>query len=228
MQLVRASLAAVEAVRSVDPGARIACAEPLIHVTTDSRDRAERENARGHHLAQFQAADMLTGRLLPELGGGEDRLDVVGVNYYPDNQWILEGPKLASGHPLYRPLRDLLADAWQRYRRPLLITETGAEGEARPEWLRFVAREVHAALAAGVPVLGVCLYPILDYPGWDDDRHCPAGLWGFADAAGEREIYQPLADELARQQWLLAREQPAMTGVRDTVQDANATILQGV
>ena len=62
-----------------------------------------------------------------------------------------------------------------------------------------MADEVLAARRDGVPVDGLCLYPILDYPGWDDDRHCPSGLWGYPDATGDRELHLPLAEELARQ-----------------------------
>ena len=50
----------------------------------------------------------------------------------------------------------------------------------------------------------MCLYPVLDYPGWDDDRHCAVGLLSSADAEGWRDLHEPLAEELARQQGLLA------------------------
>jgi hypothetical protein len=54
-----------------------------------------------------------------------------------------------------------------------------------------------------VPVEGICLYPILNHPGWDNDRHCCNGLWDYADETGEREIYQPLAQELRQQRTLV-------------------------
>jgi hypothetical protein len=54
------------------------------------------------------------------------------------------------------------------------------------------------AMANGVPVEGICLYPILNHPGWDDDRHCYNGLFDYADATGRREAFGPLADEIAR------------------------------
>jgi hypothetical protein len=129
-------------------------------------------------------------------------LDLVGVNYYPNNQWILDGPTIERGSALHRPFRDLLREAYGRYGRPLVVAETGAAGEERGPWLAHVGDEVRAAIRAGVPVLGVCLYPILDYPGWDDDRHCEVGLWGYADETGERPIHLPLAAELRRQQQL--------------------------
>ena len=51
---------------------------------------------------------------------------------------------------------------------------------------------------------GLCLYPIVNHPGWDDDRHCTNGLWDYADEAGHREIFAPLAEELKHQQQLFA------------------------
>ena len=60
--------------------------------------------------------------------------------------------------------------------------------------------EVMAGREVGVPVEGICLYPILNHPGWDDDRHCYNGLLDYADDDGNREVDEPLALELARQQ----------------------------
>jgi hypothetical protein len=52
----------------------------------------------------------------------------------------------------------------------------------------------------GIPIEGICLYPIVNHPGWDDDRHCHNGLWDYADAHGQREIYEPLEAEIHRWQ----------------------------
>ena len=57
----------------------------------------------------------------------------------------------------------------------------------------------HIAMQAGVPVQGVCLYPIVDFPGWENDRHCENGLWGYADETGHRAVHEPMARELRRQ-----------------------------
>jgi len=59
---------------------------------------------------------------------------------------------------------------------------------------------VAQARQAGVPVEGICLYPVTDYPGWDDERHCPTGLLGYIQADGGRPVYEPLAEEIAAQQ----------------------------
>ena len=204
-QLVRAGLAAVDAIWSVEPRARILHADPLIRVVADPARPEDREAADAYDRAQLQAWDMLAGRLWPQLGGDERYLDVLGVNYYPYNQWFLDGPTIERESPFYRPLRELLADRWESHGRPLLIAETGAQDGERAPWLAYVGQEVRAALAAGVPVVGICLYPILDYPGWEDDRHCCCGLWGYPGEDGGRPLHAPLARELARQMELFAR-----------------------
>jgi hypothetical protein len=59
---------------------------------------------------------------------------------------------------------------------------------------------VRWALNEGIPFEGICLYPILNHPGWMDDRHCQNGLFEYADESGNRSVFQPLADELRFQQ----------------------------
>jgi hypothetical protein len=199
-QLVRAAISATRAIRAVAPDARLLSAEPLINVDPGAGDEpSEILDAAAFRESQFEALDLLTGRLEPELGGGPDCLDIVGVNFYPDNQWYFGGGTIPLGHHAYRPLGDMLQEVWKRYRRPLVISETGAEGSARAAWLHYVCGEVRRVLAEGVPVQGICLYPILDYHGWENDRLCATGLLSAADARGERRIHAPLAAELDEQ-----------------------------
>ena len=73
--------------------------------------------------------------------------------------------------PLYRPFGEML-QVFDRYGRPLFVTETGTEDDFRPVWFNYVCNQVAAALKAGVPIEGVCLYAIVNHPGWDDHRHC--------------------------------------------------------
>lgn len=209
-QLVRAAIAGIEAVWDVDRRARIVHSDPLINVLPRSDRRKDIAAAAAYHNAQFEARDMLSGRLAPELGGRPEYLDVVGVNFYSDNQWVLSGPTVEFGNARYRPLNDLLHETYERYGRPLAITETGAEGSARAAWFFYVCAEARAAMARGVPVEGVCIYPIVDYPGWENERHCEVGLFCAAGKDGHRPVFQPLADELRRQQEIFA----ALTTVR--------------
>ncbi|PNY79518.1 acyl-CoA dehydrogenase family protein [Deinococcus koreensis] len=201
--LVRAAIAAMDAARAVDPAVRFVHAEPLIQVTPHPERPDEAHHARIVHDSQYEALDMLMGRVRPELGGAPHYVDVVGVNYYPYNQWRHHGDHgqrevLPLGHPDARPLASLLGEVYARFGRPLLIAETGTEDEARAPWFEEVATQALRAARAGVPVLGVCLYPVVNHPGWDDDRHCHNGLWDYPDELGHRAAYGPLADAVTR------------------------------
>lgn len=194
VHLVRAAIAAVEAVWASAPGARIVHVDPVINVIAHPDRPHDHPWAEGHRQAQYQAWDMLSGQAWPQLGGSPRHLDIVGVNYYSNNQWIHGSGTVWRDDPLYRPFRQILTEVHERYHRPLFVAETGAEGDARAGWAGYVAGEVEAALHAGTPVEGLCLYPILNHPGWDDDRHCHNGMWDYADDTGHRPLYQPLAD----------------------------------
>src|SRR6185295_2312292 len=153
-----------------------------------------------YRSAMFEAWDMLTGRAQPELGGKEKYLDIIGVNYYDRNQWWNFGKTIWRNEAEYRPFREILGEIYDRYRRPIFVSETGTEDDDRANWLAYIAEEVRAAIGAGVDLQGICIYPILNHPGWDDDRHCFNGLWDYPGPSGAREIFKPLAEEMERQQ----------------------------
>lgn len=192
-QLARGAIAAIEAVRAEVPDARFLHPEPLINVAADPLRPHERHHAAQARDAQFEAWDMLAGRVAPELGGSPEHLDVLGANYYPDNQWVHGDGTLPLGSPRRMRLSALLVELHARYDRPIIISETGAEGRIRGPWLRSVTSEVARAVSLGVPVGGICLYPILNHPGWEDDRHCRNGVWDYAGPRGGRSAYRPLA-----------------------------------
>ena len=202
-QLVRASIEAIRAVRIADPTARFIQAEPIINISADRNKREDREDALRHTESQFEAWDMLAGFREPELGGYADALDLIGVNYYWDNQWIHDGERTPPGHVQHRPLHEMLSELWVRYGRPIVITETGTEKSAEFGWLGYVMSEVRQAMRLGVPILGVCLYPVMDYPGWDDERHCSCGLIQVAEDWEERHLRKDICEELLVQQQLL-------------------------
>lgn len=227
-QLVRAAIAAIQAVREVDHRARICHVEPIIHIAPDADYPEEAAAAEAYRLSQFEAWDMIAGKLCPELGGCPEYLDILGVNYYWNNQWIHQPPNvspshrrehilLPPSHPLHRPTHQMLIEVYERYGRPLFIAETGIEGDERPSWLRYIAQEARVAAVSGVPLKGLCLYPIVDYPGWGDDRHCYSGLWDYANDEGCREIYEPWLHELANQQRLWASRDSIAIEVRPSI-----------
>jgi len=200
-QLVNAAIAATEALWNINPKTRITQIDPVINVLPiDPLDATQCRDAEAYRLSQYEAWDMLAGRVKPELGGAEKYLDIIGINYYVHNQWIIGGSFIDQHNPRYRPFREIVKEVYGRYQRPLFVAETGVEDEARPAWLRYVCSEVRAAMKDGVQVGGVCLYPIVNHPGWEDERHCHNGLWDYPNEEGEREIYLPLAEELGKQQ----------------------------
>ena len=209
-QVSKAAIAAMRAIREVAPSTRFAHPEPVIHVVADPAQPENVPGARAYRESQYAAWDMLAGRTRPELGGGEEYLDILGLNFYNQNEWVYLGPGLRGitvrrGNPLYRPFRDILAEVYERYGRPMLVSETGTEGRKRHKWLAYIAGEVRAAVERGIPVEDICFYPITDYPGWNDERYCPTGLLSYADANGRRKVHKPLAEELREQQEILSR-----------------------
>jgi len=197
-QLVRASIAAIAALREVNPAIKIFQIDPIINVVPRSQSSDDVRHAEEYRQSQFHAWDMITGRSCPELGGRDDLIDVIGVNYYIHNQFVWEGQMIVPSDPRYRHVSVMLQEVYERYRRPIFVAETGIEDDTRPAWFRYMCKEVLTAIRQGVPVEGICLYPIVNHPGWDDDRHCHNGLFDYADAAGHRTAFGPLADEIAR------------------------------
>ncbi|MDB5745583.1 MAG: hypothetical protein JWP72_431 [Massilia sp.] len=163
MALVRAALRGIDAIRAEVPDARFLHADPMCRVVPPSDDPAAIVAA--HYFNRefvFESWDMLCGRRHPELGGSRAHLDVVGINYYWNCQWEhgADGTWLDDDDPRRLPLRDLVMDVWKRYGGEVVISETAHRGDQRARWLRQLGDEVEAMLDAGVPLRGVCLYPI--------------------------------------------------------------------
>jgi hypothetical protein len=199
MQLVLGTIDAIEAIRDIFPAARFVHAEPLIQIVAPRDNPRVWRKVDCDNAYQYEALDMLSGKVWPRLGGHPKYLDIVGVNFYSDNQFTPDGKTIRRENPEYKPFSSMLLDSWRHFERPVLITETGCEGGERAPWLRYVADECVRALDAGVPLHGCTLYPILNHPGWLDDRHCQNGLWDYADDAGHRVVYEPLLAEIQRQ-----------------------------
>jgi glycosyltransferase involved in cell wall biosynthesis len=196
VQLARAAIAAMDAVLSVDARARFVHCDPIINVINDPSRPWEASVSEGHRQSQFQGWDLIAGRLWPQIGGDERYLDIIGVNYYFNNQWIHRGPPIDIGHPLHKPLSKILIETYARYGKPMLIAETGIEAERRGSWMEYVAHEAGRAMQSGVPLEGVCLYPVVNHPGWDDERPCENGLLSAEIGDGGREVHQPLANAI--------------------------------
>jgi hypothetical protein len=204
-QLMRAYIMGIEAIWAEDPHIRILTTEPLVHITHHSHaEPFYQEKARLMHEAQFQATDILCGRMCPELGGKPEYLDLVGFNFYYNNQWAKEPPPhetldWKNTDERWRTLSELVTKGYERYRRPIVLTETSHPKEDRPLWVEMLALECRKLLEAGIPLWGVCWYPIIDRPDWDrlhDWHH--SGIWDRApdDSSFQRILHQPTAAAL--------------------------------
>ena len=206
LQLARAGLLAAEAIRAGAPGARILSVDALCRVVApaDRPDLAAEAEAWNRDVV-FQSLDLLAGTLHPELGGSRAALGTVGVNYYWTNQWELgrAGIPLRDTDPRHTPLRALVREVHRRYGGDVVLAETGHRDDHRAPWLRHVAAEAHALRGEGVPLGGVCLYPILGMPEWHArDEWTRMGLWDLVPRSPTlgREVHAPMLEALREAQ----------------------------
>ena len=196
VQLVRAFMAASDVIRSVDARARIATVEPCTNLVST---RPDDPTVARHREWECETWDMLSGRRWPELGGARRYLDLIGLNYYPTNQFLVDDTRIFRDDPLYRPFREILVELGERYGRPIFIGETSAGGDDRPAWLSYVVSEAREACSAGAQVEAVCLYPIVDHPHWDSAYPLEVGVWSYADEVGARGTHRPYASQIVRE-----------------------------
>ena len=206
--LIRAAIQGINAIRAVIPAARIVNVDPLCYVIPpEHKPDLQRDADWFNEHAVFESWDMLAGKIMPDLGGSRSHLDIVGINYYWTNQWVLghDEKPLPEDHPLRMPLRDLVRRVYLRYGGDLLITETAHVDDMRAKWLNYVEDEVEALLRERVPLRGVCLYPILGMPEWHDQtRWTQMGLWELEQCESElaRRVCKPMLLALKKAQRL--------------------------
>jgi beta-glucosidase/6-phospho-beta-glucosidase/beta-galactosidase len=198
-QLVRTAITAARAIRQRWPKATIVWAEPLIHIAPHDLRRKTVRDAQRNLQGMYEAYDWILGLARPELGGDPSLADLIGWNFYPHNQWYYKGPTIPMGHHEYRQLADMLVETGERYKKPLFLSETGAEGSGKPAWLHYVSDEVREAMSRGADIRGICWYPITAYPGWDNSRHAETGLLSTVVADGSRHVDDRLLEEFERQ-----------------------------
>jgi len=194
--LCKAAILGIKMLKNVDSECRIILVEPLvkIHASEFQHDVHElNEN-------QFQAMDIIAGRMCPELGGSEEFLDILGFNYYWNCQWEANSAPLdwPDTEQKRMPFSELLQIAYERYNKPLFISETGHFGSGRIEWLEEITSECIIAKKNGVDLRGLCIYPVTDRPDWDDiTKYCQCGIWDL-DENGNRIPHQEYIDAVIK------------------------------
>ncbi len=208
--LMKAYIQAVKAIKDIDASIKILATEPLVNIVAPLNATIEQiEAAAVLNENQYQAMDMLCGKLCPELGGSPGYLDIAGFNYYYNNQWVMGSEKplvwtARNENKEWVFLAGLLQEGYQRYGCPVIIAETSHAKEDRPLWIKYVGEECIKALQHGVDLQGICIYPIIDRTDWDHvENWHHSGIWDTAlqaTMATDRVLNKPYAKELIHMQ----------------------------
>jgi Beta-glucosidase/6-phospho-beta-glucosidase/beta-galactosidase len=191
LQLARGIIKTSRAIKSIQPEAT------LVHVEATGMTRTARKDlailAREEQHRGYLCYDLVTGRIVDEhllfswlvrngvspddleaLGRDRIELDVLGMNFYP--QWstkllyIDKRGKLAfqETEPEGHGFKDMIRDYYERYRVPIMITETSAVGsdEIRERWLESSVSMIGDLRKSGVPVIGYTWFPLFTMIDW--------------------------------------------------------------
>lgn len=196
--LMKAYIEGIEMMKEVDPNVKIMTTEPLINITSqDLTDPISVLEANEKHREQFQVLEILTGKMCPELRGKPEYLDIIGVNFYFNNQWTFPDHQFipwngTPANPYWRNLHSLIEEVFTNYGRPVVLSETSIPEDDRYHWLKMIMEECLTILKSGLPLYGCCIYPIIDRPDWDfPDVWHHSGLWDIPDPKSlEREVHQ--------------------------------------
>ena len=183
-QLVRAAIRASDALLAELPGVRLVSPEPVIHIAGDPARPERRTTGCGVSFGDVRGLGHV-GR--PRTAGVRRQRKLSRCHWH----------QLLRPQPMVEPRRNDLekrtripahfAKSW-----PKCTTVTSGlcsspkqarRTMTRPDWLAYVADEARAAMRSGIPLHGICLYPILNHPGWNDNRHCCNGLWDYPGPA---------------------------------------------
>jgi len=177
--LCKAAILGIKKLKAIDPNCAVILVEPLIKIHPQTIDEAAITDLLNED--QYQAMDIISGNMCPELGGSPQLFDILGFNHYWDSQWVhrcgpLAWPEENMSHRI--PLSVLLEEAYLRYQKPLFISETGHFGAGRMQWIMEVTLECSKAIDSGVDLRGLCIYPVTDRPDWDDlEKYSNCGLF---------------------------------------------------
>lgn len=191
LQIVRGVLNTVRALKQIDPSL------VMVQVEATGLSRAVRQDLESlaveHQRRGYLFYDLITGSVDPEhplfywlLSSGASPaeleeiasrsipIEILGMNFYP--QWSTQQLYLdRKGRLSFRAIEhegagfmSLIEDYYQRYRAPVMITETSAHGsdEVRSRWLAESVAAVKALRSKGVPVIGYTWFPLFTMVDW--------------------------------------------------------------
>lgn len=230
LQLARGILRTVRVLKEIDPNS------VMVHVEATGLTRTVREDlaalAREEQFRGYLCYDLISGRLthdhllfswlvrngaspdaLEEIARNPIDLDVIGLNFYP--QWstkLLHIDKrgriaFSETEPEGDGFKELITHYYDRYRVPIMITETSAVGsdEIRQRWLRSSVTMIRDLRGEGIPVIGYTWFPLFTMVDWRyrfsqdpvESFYLELGLYRLNhQAEGDRWIPTPLVERL--------------------------------
>jgi beta-glucosidase len=230
MQLAKGIIRTVEAIKEIQPDS------VMVHVEATGLTRTIRDDlaalAREEQHRGYLCYDLISGRFshdhllfswlvrngaspddLAELSKNAVKLDVLGMNFYP--QWstkqlyIDERGRIAfrEVEPDGMGFAELILDYYERYRVPIMVTETSAVGshEVREQWLESSVGMVKDLRAQGVPVIGYTWFPLFTMIDWRyrfsdepvENFYLELGLYHLnREKKGPRWIASPLVEQM--------------------------------
>lgn len=191
IQLAKGIVRTVNAIKEIQPNS------VMVHVEATGLTRTIREDlaplVQEEKHRGYLCYDLISGRLthdhllyswlirngaspddLTELQRNKIRLDVLGMNFYP--QWSTKQLYLDNrGRIAFRETEpegggfaELISEYYQRYQVPIMITETSAVGsdEVRQKWLQSSVEMIKNLRETGVPVIGYTWFPLFTMIDW--------------------------------------------------------------
>jgi beta-glucosidase/6-phospho-beta-glucosidase/beta-galactosidase len=228
LQLARGIVRTVKAIKEIQPDS------VMVHVEATGLTRTVRQDlaalAREEKHRGYLCYDLVTGRLdhdhllfswlvrneaspdaIDELANDKIELDVIGMNFYP--QWstkllyIDKKGKLAFSEtePEGNGFKELICDYYERYKVPIMITETSAVGsdEIRERWLESSVSMIRDLRSQGIPVIGYTWFPLFTMIDWRyrfgheplEHFYLELGLYHLNRHHGKRWIESPLVNK---------------------------------
>ena len=192
LALSKGIICTLQALKAAQPDAVTIQVESIWKLYTSHEEI--RPKVEMHNTRKYLAFDLTTGRVdenhllfswLREYGATDAdfvwfqdnaiKYDIFGANFYP---WSY-GPARVRKHTggIYRhPVRtqgsvigDLLAEVYDRYHMPIMITETSSLGTVgtRADWMDSTIQTVHDLRLRGIPVVGYTWFPFFSMISWN-------------------------------------------------------------
>jgi beta-glucosidase/6-phospho-beta-glucosidase/beta-galactosidase len=190
LALAKGIVLTTQAIKAEQPDAITVQVEALWHTFTSDRsleERAAQENARqylcfdlttgrmsdAHVLANFLCSHGMTHAEMDWFHKNAVTFDFFGVNFYPWSYSELEqaskdSVRYVTGEPPGDRIAIVIREAYERYRMPMLITETSAKRDipGRAQWMDETLNTVRSLRGEGIPVLGYTWFPLFTMVDW--------------------------------------------------------------